>query len=318
MPAPWPAIPFCRNARGEKTLRPEDALNGFLSGIERRAYRMALIATRDREEALEIVQDAMMKLAERYGRRGAEEWPLLFHRILHNRIMDWHRRGRVKNKLFHWFVSDEGEGRSDPIQELPDPASLHPERLAAGRQAGFALERALQALPARQRQAFLLRVLGRSQHRRHSAGHGLRRRQREDPFLARDRRTQGTAGRALAMSGEDEQGATEERFLRAARESLEEGAREIDDLTLARLKAGRLKALEARGRKKRWLPPLALAGTTAAALAVFRPVAGAHDEPTSPKSWSTTSTSWLRQKSWSFSRNLELLVWLEGSDELEG
>ncbi|MBU1190553.1 MAG: hypothetical protein KKE76_02465 [Gammaproteobacteria bacterium] len=67
-------------------------LNAFLAQVERRAYRIAEIATRNPDEALDIVQDAMLKLVQKYARRNPDEWPPLFYRILNNRINDWHRR----------------------------------------------------------------------------------------------------------------------------------------------------------------------------------------------------------------------------------
>jgi len=118
---------------------------------------MAEFATGDRDEALDIVQDAMLKLAERYPDRGVQEWAPLFHRILQSRIMDWHRRGKVRRRWRVWLREDD-EYRDDPIERQSDPSDPNPARHAADDQLGPALEGALRALPARQQQAFLLRT----------------------------------------------------------------------------------------------------------------------------------------------------------------
>ena len=47
--------------------------------------------------ALDIVQDAMLKLADKYADKPAEELPMLFHRILQNTIRDHYRRQKVRS-----------------------------------------------------------------------------------------------------------------------------------------------------------------------------------------------------------------------------
>jgi RNA polymerase sigma-70 factor (ECF subfamily) len=137
--------------------RGNDALDRFLAGVERRALRMAEIATGSRDEALDIVQDAMLGLAHKYGTRGEAEWGPLFHRILQSRIHDWYRRGKVRNKLFAWFSSDD-DCDDDPLDRLPDPQAARPEDALGLDRAGAALQTALRSLPLRQQQVFLLRA----------------------------------------------------------------------------------------------------------------------------------------------------------------
>ena len=135
------------------------ALEQFLAGIERRALRIAEYATRNREDALDIVQDSMLKLAERYATRPEAEWPPLFHTILQSRIRDWQRRTIVRNRFRVWLrIPEDGPEMADPIATLPDPLEATPERVLEGRHAVQRLEDAIGMLPARQREAFVLRV----------------------------------------------------------------------------------------------------------------------------------------------------------------
>ena len=124
--------------------------------MERRAFHLARIATGNEDDALEIVQDAMFKLVQRYADRGGEEWPALFHRILQSRIRDWYRRSAVRNRFRVWFGGDE-EG-DDPLENQPDRQGEGPQQSLQSERFGSELERALNALPNRQQQAFLLRA----------------------------------------------------------------------------------------------------------------------------------------------------------------
>jgi RNA polymerase sigma-70 factor (ECF subfamily) len=132
-------------------------LDGFLREVERRSLVIAEIATRDREEALDIVQDAMLAFVARYGSHDADEWGPLFHRVLQNRIRDWHRRQQVRRRWRVWLDRDD-EADFDPIETAPDPQARTPEQELALANAGDALLAAVEALPARQQQAFLLRT----------------------------------------------------------------------------------------------------------------------------------------------------------------
>ncbi len=130
----------------------------FLGDVERRAFRFARIATDNDDDALDLVQEAMMTLAQRYANRSEGEWPPLFHRILQNRIRDWYRRKTVRDKWRHWF--GRGTDGADDESVLQGVQSSEPalDEAAARRHAGKALERALHDLPLRQQQAFLLRA----------------------------------------------------------------------------------------------------------------------------------------------------------------
>ena len=134
------------------------SLDQFLASVEKRALQIARLAVRDLEDALDIVQDAMLQLARRYGTHPSEEWKPLFYRILQNRIRDCQRRRMVRNRLFGWLpgarLDDEEQG--DPYEATRDEAQGPQDRVMTN-EAMQKLELALQELPARQLEAFLLR-----------------------------------------------------------------------------------------------------------------------------------------------------------------
>ena len=139
-------------------------LSQFLSNVERRAYKHAVFAVRDDHIALDIVQDAMLKLAKKYGGKPAEELPLLFQRILQNTIRDHFRRQKVRSSwitLFSGLQSKRDEEDFDPLDVLEDSNNqslpLAPDASLQQRQLIELIEQALIKLPARQREAFLLR-----------------------------------------------------------------------------------------------------------------------------------------------------------------
>jgi RNA polymerase sigma-70 factor (ECF subfamily) len=124
---------------------------------------MAYFATGSQDDALDIVQDAMLKLVKLYRDRSEQEWRILFHKILQSRIRDWYRRGALRRSL-HVFLGGTAKNASveeetgDPIQQLPDTSGASPARQFANEQAMHSLESALRELPLRQQQALLLRI----------------------------------------------------------------------------------------------------------------------------------------------------------------
>ncbi len=133
-------------------------LEQFLASVEQRAFRIARVALRNDDDALDVVQDAMLQLAQRYGSRPAEEWRPLFYRILQNRVRDYQRRRQVRNRLLRWWpaFSSDDDASDDPVDQASDEGPSIVDRLAAG-EAMQRLEQALTALPARQQEAFMLR-----------------------------------------------------------------------------------------------------------------------------------------------------------------
>ncbi len=151
-------------AIGAIKLATPQQLSEFLAQVERRAYKQAQFAVRDEHVALDIVQDAMLKLAERYGDHPAEEYPMLFQRILQNTIRDHYRRQKVRSFWTTLLTSftPQGEGEEfDPLDTLQDENNnsqpAQPEQALSQTQLLGAIEEALESLPPRQREAFLLR-----------------------------------------------------------------------------------------------------------------------------------------------------------------
>jgi RNA polymerase sigma-70 factor (ECF subfamily) len=145
-----------------KTLENRQALNRFLSSVEKRAFRMADLATGNPDHAMDIVQDAMMALAKNYSHKNEADWGPLFHRILQSKIRDWYRRSRTRNRVFGWLYTnnfdDNDNDAVDPIQQAADNTALSPDSSADNEQLMDVTLNAIRQLPLRQQQAFLLRA----------------------------------------------------------------------------------------------------------------------------------------------------------------
>jgi len=131
-------------------------MDAFLKSIERPAYRIALVGTGQEADALDLVQDSMLRFVDKYARKPQPEWKPLFYRILHNRIRDYHRRRSSRSRWFTWLADSDDE--EDPIQNLADHRQKGPEHQVQLDGTFAQLEQALRGLPFRQQQAFLLRA----------------------------------------------------------------------------------------------------------------------------------------------------------------
>ena len=153
---------LCRHSIRGFDLATRTELSDFLAGVERRAFKQALFAVHDEDHALDIVQDAMLKLSEKYGDRPSAELPMLFQRILQNTIRDFYRRHKVRSlwtTLLSSFVPSDDED-ADPLETLQahegsniatPHASLEQSQVLA------IIELEVKKLPPRQREAFLMR-----------------------------------------------------------------------------------------------------------------------------------------------------------------
>lgn len=150
----------------KNSLEPSSSLSidAFLASVEKRAYRMAYLATSNKEDALDIVQDAMITLVNKYSKREHKEWPPLFYRIVQNTIRDWYRRTSVRNKFRQWFSSYDSH-HDDYEQDWESQAMLHAVNQKddptleqhQNDKAMIKLMKEINQLPIRQQQAFLLR-----------------------------------------------------------------------------------------------------------------------------------------------------------------
>lgn len=139
----------------DEALDPRVQIEGFLRGVEQRAFGIARVSVRDPDDALDIVQEAMIRLVRRYSLRPSAEWAPLFYRILRNCIRDWQRRKGVRDRVLSFFgACPDG---SDVVASAPAPAEQDPLAQIAGADAMEALAAALRSLPRRQREAFMFR-----------------------------------------------------------------------------------------------------------------------------------------------------------------
>ena len=156
--------PYLSRPTAHSTVATRNELSDFLRQAEKKAFKRAAYHVRDEEAALDIVQDSMIKLSTHYGDKPLEELPLLFQRILSNTILDWFRRQKTRRALFtnlpelgqssdgesfDWLEVDTGTGQEPQAQS----AESHVQQWQTLSQ----IEDAIQSLPARQREAFLLR-----------------------------------------------------------------------------------------------------------------------------------------------------------------
>jgi RNA polymerase sigma-70 factor (ECF subfamily) len=152
-----PSIFGVERSRDQDLMTTSRALDQFLASVEKRAFKIAQLGLRNDDDALDAVQDAMMKLVQSYASRGIDEWRPLFYRILSNRIHDMQRRRTVRGRIMAWLpVRTDEEEDFDPIEQAPSPDAGPAKRLELDEAIG-ALEVAVAGLPPRQQQAFLLR-----------------------------------------------------------------------------------------------------------------------------------------------------------------
>lgn len=149
------SVPTISAPTAERTIR----LDRFLRSVERRALVMAEMSTGSREDGLELVQEAMLGFVKNYAEKPDQEWPPLFYRVLDSRILDHHRRSSVRKRFRVWFGRQpESDDDGDPLANVPDPREPGPAQRSADSETRKAVSAALDALPLRQRQAFLFRV----------------------------------------------------------------------------------------------------------------------------------------------------------------
>ena len=145
-------------------LATEQELSDFLKNVEKRAFKRSIYHVRDEEAALDIVQDSMMKLALHYADKPAAELPMLFQRILANTTLDWFRRRKTRNALFSNMSDFESAGEDGDFDILETLETMNSSEGTESAQDAteraqilHQIELAVQDLPGRQREAFLMR-----------------------------------------------------------------------------------------------------------------------------------------------------------------
>ena len=143
------------------TVSNELTMEQFLIDIEKKAYRMVEISVRDHGEAMDILQEGMIKLVTNYSDKPSQQWKPLFYRILNNKITDWHRHQKVKNLLFFWKSekADDNEEALDLIDNIEDKFSGQkaPVEALEKLQQQESVVEVLSGLSVKQQQCFMLR-----------------------------------------------------------------------------------------------------------------------------------------------------------------
>lgn len=235
----------------------EQELSAFLISVEKRAFKQAVFAVRDDDAALDIVQDAMIKLAEKYGDKPEAELPLLFQRILQNTIHDWFRRTKVRNtwvSLFSSFRTDTDGDETDPLELIESEAGSTAAESSADKveraQVLEILEREIGEATGTSTGGLLDALLGRHGCCRDSPGHGLFRGQCEDALLAGNARPRASAPGARNPTMNPAE-LRERRFAHAVHTALNESAGQLPPDVRDRLAAARRTAI---ARKKAEAP----------------------------------------------------------------
>ncbi|SEA53159.1 RNA polymerase sigma-70 factor, ECF subfamily [Desulfuromusa kysingii] len=130
----------------------------FFKSIERQAYRMALFACSNQDDALDLVQDSMCKFVAKYRDKPEEEWKVLFYKILQNKIRDFYRKQSVRSRWRMWLKRDFEDADAEPLEQFPDPVNRTPEHETANQQMFTYLQQELKKLSLKQQQVFLLRA----------------------------------------------------------------------------------------------------------------------------------------------------------------
>ncbi len=147
----------CSMIAPESKTKQRLRMDRFLASVQGAGYRMAYLSTSSRDDALELVQEAMLQLVKRYADKPDNELKVLFYRILSSKITDWYRKTAFRSR-YHAFFSKESYELGDPVQQLggdvqlPYSESLNNSRMLES------LTLAVKNLSLRQQQTFLLRA----------------------------------------------------------------------------------------------------------------------------------------------------------------
>jgi len=133
-------------------------MEDFFRSIERQAYRMALFACHNHDDALDLVQDSMCQFVSKYSRKPQADWKALFYKILQNKIRDYYRKESVRSRWRVWFSKPTDGETSDPLEIQRDIKEIDPEQMTQHKQAFYQLQQELKQLSLKQQQVFILRA----------------------------------------------------------------------------------------------------------------------------------------------------------------
>jgi len=133
-------------------------MENFFKSIERQAFRLALFACHNRDDALDLVQDSMCKFVDKYSQKPESEWKALFYKILQNKIRDFYRREAIRSRWRVWFGKNSEETVGDALEQLADPRNKNPEQETEEKFKFSQLQTELEKLSLKQQQVFLLRA----------------------------------------------------------------------------------------------------------------------------------------------------------------
>lgn len=141
-----------------QVMNKQQTMDCFLRSIEHKALHMAKLSTNGHADALDMVQDSMIKLVTRYQDKPPEQWKPLFYRILQNRLTDWHRHRKVKQLLFFWQSPNQANenNQHDLVEQYSTDETVEQQQAVEQQQQAVLL--ALEQLSEKQRQCFLLRT----------------------------------------------------------------------------------------------------------------------------------------------------------------
>lgn len=130
-------------------------LNQFFIAQEKKAYAIALMSLKNQDDALDVVQDVMIKFVEKYSKKKKQHWCSLFYRMIQNRITDFHRSNSQKKKYFSFFRNDEQE---NIVEQVADEKYVSALKQIDNDIKIERLQESLKTLSTRQLQAFICRI----------------------------------------------------------------------------------------------------------------------------------------------------------------
>jgi RNA polymerase sigma-70 factor (ECF subfamily) len=142
-------------------------LNNFFAELQHKAYHVAYGALWDKETALDVVQESMLRFVQYYRDKPEPEWPALFRSVLNSRINDQRRKrllATTKRKLLSLTGLGLANAERDEHMAEAELSDIQHEEGISDPEAGVTasqlkrrIEQALATLAERQRQVFLLR-----------------------------------------------------------------------------------------------------------------------------------------------------------------